>query len=113
MQVDIVYMELLRRNYSVKVGKIDKKEIDFVCEKYRKKIYIQVAYKLSSDETIEREFGPLLDIPDKYDTYVISMDEFDNSYDGVKHINIIDYLLDENIWLWGDLLLQIKTVEVA
>ncbi len=94
---NIVYMELLRRNYSVKVGKIDKKEIDFVCEKYRKKIYIQVAYKLSSDETIEREFGPLLDIPDKYDTYVISMDEFDNSYDGVKHINIIDFLLDENI----------------
>lgn len=94
---NIVYMELLRRGYSVKVGKINKKEIDFVCKRNNNKIYVQVAYLLASDEVIEREFSPLLEVPDKFNAYVISLDEKDFSRCGVIHKNIIDFLLDDRI----------------
>ncbi len=94
---NVVFNELVRRGYSVKIGKIRNKEIDFVCEKHANKIYVQVAYLLSSPETIEREFSPLMDVPDKYDAYVLSMDEFDMSQNGIKHKNIIDFLLDDEI----------------
>ena len=94
---NIVFNELIRRNYTVKIGKMRDKEIDFVCEKHDKKIYIQVAYLLSTPETIERKFSPLLSIPDKYDVYVLSMDEFNMSQIGIKHKNIIEFLLDDEI----------------
>lgn len=94
---NVVYNELIRRGFNVKIGKIYKKEIDFICEKPNKKCYIQVAYLLSNSETTEREFSPLFLVPDKYDAYVLSMDEFDMSQDGIKHKNIIDFLLDEEI----------------
>lgn len=94
---NVVYNELVRRGYSVKIGKIRNKEIDFVCEKYDDKIYIQVAYLLSEPEIIEREFSPLMDVPDKYRAYVLSMDEINLSQDGIVHKNIIDFLLDDEI----------------
>ena len=94
---NIVYIELLRRGYSVKVGRIKNKEVDFIAKNKNNKIYIQVAYLLTSDETIEREFSVLLDIPDKYDAYVLSMDEFNMSRYGIKHMNIIDFLLNDEI----------------
>ena len=94
---NIVYIELLRRGYSVKVGWIKNKEVDFIAKNKNNKIYIQVAYLLASDETIEREFAPLLNIPDKYDAYVLSMDEFNMSRNGIKHMNIIDFLLGDEI----------------
>lgn len=93
----IVFNELTRRGYNVKVGRINKKEVDFVCEKNNKRIYIQVSYLLSSQKTIEREFTPLLDIPDKFDSYVLSMDEFDMSQKGIRHMNIIDFLIGDEI----------------
>lgn len=91
---NIVYMELLRRDYTVFVGKIDNQEIDFVCHKQNDKIYIQVSYLLASEETIAREFGVLDKVQDNYPKYVISMDEFDMSRNGIKHKNIIDFLLE-------------------
>ena len=91
---NIVYMELLRRGYTVFVGKIDNQEIDFVCHKQNDKIYIQVSYLLASEETIAREFGVLDKVQDNYPKYVISMDEFDMSRNGIKHKNIIDFLLE-------------------
>ena len=94
---NIVYNELIRRGYSVKVGKIKNKEIDFVCQRYDKRIYVQVSYYLSTEKTVKREFTPLLDVPDKYDAYVLSMDELDMSQDGIKHRNIIDFLLNNEI----------------
>ncbi|MBQ6344658.1 MAG: ATP-binding protein [Methanobrevibacter sp.] len=94
---NVVYNELIRRDYSVKIGKIYDREIDFVCEKQAKKVYVQVAYLLSDSEIVDREFSPLLLVPDKYDAYVLSMDEFDMSQDGIKHKNIIDFLLDDEI----------------
>ena len=94
---NIVYNELVRRRYTVKIGKIGDREIDFVCSKHDNKIYIQVAYLLSDDEVIDREFTPLLNVPDKYDAYVLSLDPVDMSRNGIKHKNIIDFLLDDEI----------------
>lgn len=94
---NIIFIELLRRGYHINVGYLNKKEIDFVCERGDKRIYIQVSYLLASPKTVEREFKPLLEIPDKYDSYVLSMDEFDMSRDGIKHMNIIDFLLNDEI----------------
>lgn len=90
---NIVFLELLRRGYSVTIGKSDTKEIDFIAEKSGSKLYIQVSYMLISNETIEREFNIYHSIPDNYPKYVVSMDDFDFSRDGIKHLNIRDFLL--------------------
>ena len=90
---NIFYLELLRRGYNIKIGKIGDLEVDFVCTKNRDdKIYIQVAYLLASPETIEREFSVLEKIQDNYPKYVISMDFFNLSRNGIKHLNIIEFL---------------------
>lgn len=94
---NIVFIELLRRGYNVKIGLINKNEIDFICSKNDKKIYIQVTYLLSSNKTIEREFSGLSKINDNYDKYVLSMDKFDFSTNGLKHRNIIDFLISDYI----------------
>ena len=90
---NVVYLEMLSRGYEVKVGKLDNQEIDFVCYKGQKKLYIQVAYVLSED-CIDREFGNLEKIDDNYPKYVISSDIVDLSRKGIVHYNIIDFLLD-------------------
>ena len=92
---NIVYLELLRRNYKVTVGRTGDKEIDFVCDKGGEKLYVQVAYLLASDETVAREFGAYDNIRDNYPKYVVSLDEFDMSRNGIKHRNICDFLLAE------------------
>ena len=92
---NIVYVELLRRGYDVTVGKIGNFEIDFIAKKHKKKIYIQVTYSLASEETVEREFRPLLKIKDNYPKYVISADKFDFSQEGIIHQNLIDFLLND------------------
>lgn len=91
---NIIYLELLRKGYNVRVGKVDNLEVDFVYTKGNEKIYVQVAYLLASSETIEREFTSLEKIDDNYPKYVISMDEFDMSRNGIIHINIIDFLMN-------------------
>lgn len=90
---NIVFLELLRRGYQVTVGKSGEKEIDFVCEKQGEKLYVQVTYLLASEETVDREFGAYDDIRDNFPKYVVSLDEFDLSRDGIKHRNIRDFLL--------------------
>ena len=90
---NIVYLELLRRGYEVTVGRTGDKEIDFVCDKRGEKLYVQVAYLLASEETIAREFGAYDSIRDNFPKYVVSLDEFDMSRDGIKHRNIRDFLL--------------------
>ena len=92
---NIVYMELLRRGYSITIGRVGDKGIDFVCTRQADKIYIQVTYLLASDETISREFGVYDNIRDNYPKYVVSLDEFDMSRNGIKHRNIRDFLLME------------------
>ena len=94
---NIVYFELLRRGYKITIGCIGKYEIDFVCKKMGEKIYVQLTRELSHKDTIEREFEPLLLVRDNYPKYVISTDEFDMSQDGIKHMNILDFLLSDEI----------------
>lgn len=92
---NIVYMELLRRGYTIHIGKIDNKEINFICEKQNNKIYIQVTYLLASQKTIDREFKVYDTIKDNYPKYVLSLDPFNMSQNGIIHRNIIDFLLEE------------------
>jgi len=95
---NIVFLELKRRGYQVYIGKLDNKEIDFIAEKQRDKIYLQVAYKLENNQTIEREFSPLLAVQDQYPKYVVSMDNFwKDTIEGVKHLYITDFLLTDNL----------------
>lgn len=93
---NIVFLELKRRNYNVYVGKLDNTEIDFVAEKRNEKIYVQVAYKLENQETVNREFSNLLAVDDQYPKYVVTMDEFwKDNIDGVKHLYITEFLSRE------------------
>ena len=92
---NIVYLELLYRGYDVKVGKTDDYEIDFVAYKSSDILYVQVCYLLASTETVEREFGNLERIKDNYPKYVISGDLPDFSRNGIKHYNIIKFLLNK------------------
>jgi len=90
---NIVYNELVRRGYSVYVGKMRDVEIDFIAEKKNEKLYVQVTYKMERDKTIEREFGPLLLIRDHYPKYVVSMDEnFQDNIEGIKHMFLFDFI---------------------
>lgn len=91
---NIVFLELLRRDYRVYIGKVGDTEVDFVAEKPNDKIYIQVTESMQSPETRERELRPLQMIPDNYEKIILSMDrDFINSYDGIKSLNLIDWLL--------------------
>lgn len=92
---NIVFVEMLSRGYEITVGKFGEKEIDFICQKGKEKIYIQVAYLLADSATIEREFSPLRKIDDNYPKYVISGDKHDFSGYGIIHKNIIEFLLDK------------------
>ncbi|MBE8721545.1 ATP-binding protein [Sphingobacterium pedocola] len=95
---NLVFIELKRRGYKVFIGKLDTVEIDFVAEKLGHKLYVQVAYKLESESTVKREFSPLLAIEDQYPKYVVTMDDFwKDDIEGVKHLHIADFLLDESI----------------
>ena len=91
---NIVYMELLRRGWKVTVGKVGDREIDFAAEKQGEKLYVQVAYLLASPETVEREFGAYDRVRDNFPKYVVTLDEFDMSKNGIKHRNIRDFLLE-------------------
>lgn len=91
---NIVFLELLRRDYHVYIGKIGDKEVDFIAEKPNDKLYIQVTESIQSPQTRERELRPLQMIQDNYEKIILSMDrDFITSYDGIKSINLIDWLL--------------------
>lgn len=90
---NIIYNELITRGFTVFAGKTYKGEIDFVAIKGGKKCFIQVAYLLTGEETIKREFGAYARITDASPKYVMSLDKIDLSHDGIVHMNIIDFLL--------------------
>lgn len=92
---NIVYNELIARGYNVYIGTLETGEIDFIATKFNEKIYIQVTYILSDSSVIGREFGTYKKIEDNYPKYVLSMDKFVMSQDGIIHENIIDWLLKE------------------
>lgn len=91
---NVVYLELLRRGYRVSIGKTGEKEVDFIAETPSDRIYIQVTESMLGESTRQRELAPLYAINDFYQRLVLSMDrEFVDSYDGIKVLNIIDWLL--------------------
>ncbi len=91
---NIVFLELIRRDYRVYIGKVGETEVDFVAEKPNDKLYIQVTESMQSPETRERELKSLRMIPDNYEKIVLSMDRsYINSYDGIKSLHLIDWLL--------------------
>ena len=92
---NIVYNELLSRGYDVKVGNLEKGEIDFIATRFQEKVYFQVAYILADDSVVEREFGVYKDVQDNYPKYVLSMDKFDFSQEGIIHKNVIEWLLEK------------------
>jgi predicted AAA+ superfamily ATPase len=93
---NIVFLELKRRGYSIHVGKLDNAEVDFIAENKNFRIYVQVAYKIENQQTIDREFGNLLSIKDQYPKYVVTMDNFwKDSINGVEHFHISDFLLSD------------------
>ena len=91
---NIVFMELVRRGYEVTIGKQRSLEVDFCARKGGTKVYLQVAYLLADDATVEREFSALETIPDNYPKFVITMDEIDRSHNGIQHRNIRRFLLE-------------------
>jgi predicted AAA+ superfamily ATPase len=90
---NIVYLELIRRGYRVYAGSIDGYEIDFIAEKPGEKIYVQVSMSILDESTKERELGPLNLIKDNYPKYILTLDDYDLSENGIIHENIIDFLL--------------------
>ena len=92
---NIVYNDLIGKNYKVYIGKTKKGEIDFIAVKNNKIKYIQVCYKLDKEETIKREFGAFDCIDDDNEKYIISLDKKDYSKDGIKHLNIFDFLMND------------------
>lgn len=91
---NIVYIELISRGYEVKIGRVKDKEIDFIAKKGDHLSYYQVSYLMGEEKTREREFGVYHEIPDHYPKYVLSMDSFDFSQNGIIHKNIMEFLLD-------------------
>ena len=94
---NVVYLELLRREYEVYVGKLGNYEVDFVAIRADKKIYYQVAASILDTKVRERELRPLQQIPDQYEKVILTMDRsFINDFNGIRNMNIIDFLLDDN-----------------
>lgn len=91
---NIVCIELLRRGWTVSVGEVEGKEIDFIAEKDGEKLYLQVSYLLASEDTVKREFAPLLALRNNWPKLVLSMDPINRSSEGIVHKHIIDFLLD-------------------
>lgn len=83
---NFVYMQLKRMGYEVFVGVLDNIEIDFIARKKNKIMYVQVAYMLSEEQTVRREFGNLLKIKDNHEKVVVSLDDIKlDNYEGVQH----------------------------
>ena len=97
----LVFNELVARGFKVFVGKIDAMEIDFMISGPEGKAYVQVAYMLASEKTREREFGSLEAVRDNYPKYVVTLDPVTRNRNGIIHLGLIDFLLDEGLLVLG------------
>ena len=93
---NIVYLELIRRGYTVYIGKIGDLEIDFIAERNNEREYYQVSATILDENTFKREIMPLKKVKDNFQKFIISMDEINLSEDGIKHLNILDFLQNRN-----------------
>lgn len=93
---NVVYFELLRRGYDVAIGKVGTAEVDFIATKADDKLYVQVTESMVSEEVRRRELEPLQRIGDNYEKIVLSMEPgLDASYDGIKSLNLVEWLAAE------------------
>lgn len=92
---NIIYLELLRRGYTVNIGKAGNLEIDFVAQSGGDRIYYQVAASVLDPDTFAREVAPLQKISDHYPKFILSLDEISMGQDGIKQLNIVDFLLQK------------------
>lgn len=91
---NIVYLELSRRGSKINIGKYGSTEVDFVTQKEGVLTYYQVTADMTAEETFEREMRPLKNIQDNYEKFVLTLDRFSlGNYDGIKVVNVIDWLL--------------------
>ncbi len=90
---NIVYLELIRRGYRINIGKIDDREIDFIATRQNSKEYYQVSMSALDDTVREREITPLKKVDDNYPKYLLTLDFVTGDYEGIKQVNIIDWLL--------------------
>lgn len=91
---DPVLLKKLRRGYDVSIGKIDNSEVDFIATNTNDKMYAQVTEAMTSEDVRKRELAPLQKISDNYEKIVLSLNPgMDSSYDGIKSINLIDWLI--------------------
>lgn len=91
---NVVYFELLYRGYDVAVGKVGTAEVDFIATKADEKLYVQVTESMASEDVRNRELAPLMKIQDNYEKIVLSLNPgMDSSYDGIKSLNLIDWLV--------------------
>jgi len=93
---NIVFLELKRRGYSVFIGKLGTMEIDFIARRKDARVYVQVAFKLPEQSTVDREFAPLLAVKDQFPKYVVTMEDFwQDNIEGIRHMHIADFLLSD------------------
>ena len=93
---NVVYLELLRRGYEVYIGKNDNSEVDFVAVNDKGTEYYQISYSVNDDKTLERELKSLDNIDDHNQKYLLTMDYTPyTTYNGIKQINVLDWLLDK------------------
>ncbi len=91
---NLVFLELSRRGYTVRIGRMPDSEIDFIAERKNERIYVQVSYLLESQKTIDRELAALRAVEDAWPKFLFSLDEFQPSvFDGIRHISILDFLM--------------------
>lgn len=91
---NIVYLELIRRGYSVSIGKVGELEIDFIAEKSGSKVYYQVSASVLDPVTFEREIKPLRRVQDNYPKFIIAMDDISSDNEGMQQVNVVDFLLE-------------------
>lgn len=98
MLENVVYLELLRRGYTVNIGKTDKGEIDFIAMRLNEKVYAQVTHTIGSEKTEKREYERLLDIRDNYPKYVLTTEDFaGGNYEGIRTMHVADFLLQKDL----------------
>ena len=91
---NIVYLELLRRGYTINIGKAGRgMEVDFVVFRDKSTAYYQVSASVLDDNTLERELKPLKNIRDNYPKFLLTLDDFSGDHGGINQINLIDWLL--------------------
>lgn len=94
---NIVYLELIRRGYKVKIGKLAEKEVDFVAEAAEGLSYYQVSATTLNENTLMRELEPLQKISDNHPKFLLTLDEFmqNANYDGIRKMSVLGWLLNK------------------